>query len=254
MSEVLINSYKYAGPTFDPLTAITWDVVYWANDPSWTNPGDGNAVSSWRDASGNGRDLAQATAGNKPTFRSAVANLNNRSALQFVRDTGTSGDFLSESSGWTRAQPFTVVAIISALTDPNDGSDVWRVFGSNSNQVQLGKGYPATNEVVLYAAGADFRGTSPATTADLTSANLFTWFLNGASSAVGKNGTVGTVTATPGTQGIATATFINIRGDTWQPADQKLAFFAVYNGDFTANGQYANFKSWVASYYGLTIA
>lgn len=239
---------------FDPRTDVTWDVLYWADDPSWSNPGDGGAVSTWRDASGNGRDITQATGTSQPAFRAAVPNLNNAGAVEFVRDNQGAGDRLDEASGWTRSQPYTIVAVVSAWSDPNDGTDTFRLFSAWSGSVQAGKGYPAANEVVLYAGGADWRGTSPATTADLTSANLFTFFANGASSAIGKNGTVGTVTASPGTNPIQSNTTVGVRFDGWQPSSMKLALLGVYNGDFTADGNYTAFKTWAASFYGLTIA
>jgi hypothetical protein len=44
---------------YNPLTSITWAAAYWAADPSWTFPGDGSQVSSWRDGSGNSRTLTQ---------------------------------------------------------------------------------------------------------------------------------------------------------------------------------------------------
>lgn len=244
---VLLNPYQVGGgaPAFNPLTDVTWAAVYWASDPGWTPPADGAAVSSWSDGSGNSRTQAQATSGLRPLYRASVTNLNNRPAVEF----DGVDDVTTNTSGFTVAQPFTVVAVVSAW---GQAADPHRLFGSAAGNVQGAHGYPATNEVSLYAGGADFRGNS--VTADTTSANFFTFLFDGAGSKIGKNGTLATVTATPGTTGVGTDFVLGNRSDGLRPGASKLAFLGVYSGDFAANGQYAAFKSWAATFYGLTIA
>ena len=77
---------------------------------------------------------------------------------------------------------------------------------------------------------------------------------NEASSKLGVNGTVRTVAATPGSTTISNDWHVGRRGDTIGPAQMKLAFIGLVAGDFTAHAKYSDFKAWVASYYGLTIA
>lgn len=72
-----------APPAFDPRTQVTALHVMWADDPDWTDPGDGNAVTTWRNHSGGG-DPAEA-GGNRPTFDAVNAAYNNRATIHFTR-------------------------------------------------------------------------------------------------------------------------------------------------------------------------
>lgn len=95
---------------FSPLS-VTWHSAFWAEDPAWSNPGNGNAVSSWNDASGNGRHATQATAGNRPTFRSSTAVLNSKPTVQF----DGVNDWLSQATFTALSEPGEIV-IVGALT------------------------------------------------------------------------------------------------------------------------------------------
>jgi len=71
------------GGPFSPLD-LPWSEVLWAEDPAWTNPGDGNPVSSWRNAGsiGSAGD-ATGSGATRPIYRAAYANLNNKPAVEF---------------------------------------------------------------------------------------------------------------------------------------------------------------------------
>jgi hypothetical protein len=71
-------------PFVNPLTHGPAGLIHggWAEDPAWSNPGDGGLVTSWRNASGGG-DPAQGTVGNQPTWRKSVSIFSGRSAVQF---------------------------------------------------------------------------------------------------------------------------------------------------------------------------
>lgn len=69
------------GGAFNPLTQVTALHAVWASDPSWSNPGDGNPVDSWRNQSGGGDPASTSTA--RPIYRASVASLNNRPAVEF---------------------------------------------------------------------------------------------------------------------------------------------------------------------------
>lgn len=87
------------GGGFDPLS-ITWAHAWWAEDPGWTNPGDGNAVSSWRN-DGSQATAATSSGTNRPTFRSSYANLNSKPAVEF----DGSNDYLDTSGAADMSQP-----------------------------------------------------------------------------------------------------------------------------------------------------
>lgn len=243
MSDLLINPFVFAAPAFDPLADITWLRVYWANDPSWTNPGDGNPVSSWRDASGNADDMSQGTAASRPTFRSTVAALNNRSAIEF----DGVDDFVNGGSAEANhAQPVSVVIIATAWGAAVDNV----IFGFSGNDCRIARGYPGAEEVAIYAGGSDYSGTSRGD----ANAHLYSFLFNGASSAIGIDGDVQTTAASPGTRGYEFGHAIGAQSLGANPGDATIAFVGVYDGTFTSDTDYAAFKSWAASYYGLTIS
>lgn len=115
---------------FDPLNDIAWHTAFWAEDPNWTDPGDGNAVSQWDDASGNGRHATQATASKQPTYRSSVSAFSNQPAVQ-----GDGTDDTVRTSSFTAvSQPTTIVAVASAVV--GDDADPAIVDGYESTNRQ----------------------------------------------------------------------------------------------------------------------
>lgn len=64
-------------------TPPIWQAAFDASDPLWANPGDGNAVSSWRDASGHGFHATQATGTKQPIYRAASAGMNGKPVVSF---------------------------------------------------------------------------------------------------------------------------------------------------------------------------
>jgi hypothetical protein len=93
-------------PPFDPINAVNWKHAYWAEDPDWTNPGDGQPVDSWRDAVGN-EDAVQATEARQPIYEASAAGMGGRPALRF--DSGP--EQWLDAAGVEVDQPDTLVAI-----------------------------------------------------------------------------------------------------------------------------------------------
>lgn len=60
-----------ASKTFDPLTLSP---VAWYRPESLVALADGDPVATWPDSSGNGRDMTQASAGAKPTYKTGIVN------------------------------------------------------------------------------------------------------------------------------------------------------------------------------------
>ena len=231
-----------AAPSFNPLTAITWEAVFFAEDADWTNPGDGNAVSQWDDASANSRHASQATSGKRPIYRSSVAALNNKPALDFTR---ASQQSLSTAS-WTLAQPMSYVAV--ANLDATAGEN-YLVHGGSAASAFLGD-TNTSNKWQMYA-GTTVRESSGAPD---TAGHLFTWVYNGASSVAYLDGTSIIALGSPGTGGVIAGLNIG-RFATAETAnwDGAVAFVGVYAGDITADGQYANLKTFFAAHYNLTV-
>lgn len=93
-------------PPYDPIVGVNWIHAYWAEDPEWANPGDGNPVESWRDAIG-GEHAVQATGARRPVYEASALGMGGRPALRF--DSGP--EQWLDAAGVETDQPNTFVAI-----------------------------------------------------------------------------------------------------------------------------------------------
>lgn len=220
---------------------ISWHTAFWASDPGWSNPGDGNAVSSWRDYSGNGHTATQASGSLQPLFRSSVSALNNQPAVEF----DGSNDAMATASFTAVPQTLSVVVVFKALTLSNIDFLYDGLADPNRCIVYLN----ATVTMQFYS-GTDVN-TGLAMT---TNAQLFRATHAGASSVLERNGTsLGTFST--GTNSMTGITLCNRGpGDTGTAGKMQIAFFGLYAGDVSANANWSTFKAGVASTYGLTIA
>lgn len=221
---------------FDP-SLITWKAAYWASDPSWTNPGNGNEVTSWRDYSGNGFTLTRPAASG-PTYQSAVTELNNQPGLLF---NGTS-NALSVGSNTGTTQPNSIVVIVRAdSTAANKQRWVDNQTGVGGRQ--LIEGAYTDGKVLLYAnslASSNLTAT--------TGAFFMTALFNGASSWVERSGTRST-SISPGAANLGGLQVANASGIF---ASGVVAFVGIYQGDITANGNWSAFKAGATATYGVT--
>ncbi len=224
-------------PSFDPLVDITWAAAYFAEDPDWTPPADGGAVSQWDDGSGNARHVSQGTGTARPTYRASVAALNGKPAVQWD---GTS-DVLSSSTFTAVTQPWSWVIVADAT-----GAAAVRRAVSNNGGTSWVRRDVTTDDLTVNP------GTSNVTAAGtLTGAHLLIGVGNGASSAAILDGT-----STTGGSGTATWTIVHLGAssaatEVWAG---HIAFAGLYSGDITGNAKYADLKTWVAAHYGFAVA
>lgn len=230
----LMNEYWTAQNSFNPLTSITWHRVSWAGDPDWSNPGDGNPVSSWRDASGNDSHWT-ATGSTRPLYRASVAGLGNRPAL----DADGINDYMVGAP--TPSATFSIVLIGNSSAS----TGVTLIDSDNPNRAALAadtnwKMNAATTGDTTVAADTNYH-LFVCVFADDTYAKFS---LDGATPVTGINaGATSPTTAT---------LFANFGPGAYNGG--YMAFVGYYNGDFTQDAKYTNFKSWVGTHYGLTIA
>lgn len=201
----------------------------WAGDPAWTNPGDGNAVSSWRNGGSVGGDPAQATATAKPTFRASVAALNNRPAVEF--DGGDSLNFDVADI----AIPFYAVAV-GVLS----GSGVARTMLGFSTTTALRLGCSAGNAWFASDGTALAAGTTD------SNAHVLEAVLNGASSSLRLDGTQ-IASGAGGNTGLARFVIGASNGNNWLG---HIAFAAIYSG----SSRDANLARALGYNYGITVA
>lgn len=202
----------------------------------------GGLVSSWRDGSGNGHDVASTGAKN-PTYYTSSAKFNSKPTLMF---------------GDSSLQARLLTTIAPAIAQPN----TWVVIKSfdgtlNASQMRTIDGYTGgsgrqilggwdASHMVMYA------GTNVTPSLAIGSAaSLDVGFFSGASSWVERSGTRSS-TVDVGTNSVDA---VGIGSDTGTGAhDGQIAFVGLYSGDITAHPQWSTFKSWVATYYDITIA
>lgn len=230
-------------PAFDPLTALSWHAVFWADDPAWTPPADGGAVSSWRDGSGNGRNATQGTGTNQPAYRASEAALNGHAAVDFGND-----DVL-DTATWT-------------------GLDQWSLFMVAKYDGTAGRFFLGYSTSTAFASirqvGSDLRlrnpNTSPAVTYTQNTTNPFLiWGTLRRTSPYTMRIGVNDATATDTTGIVLVACdFLRIGGRPNATIDltidARIGIVGLYPGDITTDPAWISLKSWATDYYAITTA
>lgn len=235
-------------PTYrapDLLNVAPWAFGLWAGDTLWTPPADGAKVSTWRDGTGGGKDVTQATSGNQPTYRASVAALNNKPAVEF---TATAQNYLRQATLSVPA-PYSIVAI--AVHRGSGGSFVIGHSGSNNG---YGMGISGFNGQWTLASGTGMTGGTP--TRNVAHCQLGYTDTAGTAARVDIDGAAvvtGNAGATAVNQAVIGAGMTTgLVGAQWM--DGYLAFLGIIAGDAKAASWWADFKSLVLGQYALTIA
>lgn len=227
---------------FDP-TEINWNQMWWAEGELFqaTGPSDGVGVATWPDEMGDS-DLTGDSAG-RPLYVESTPALNNKPSFQL----GVDAFFYNTDLTTDAVQPFTIVYVLEdegPLTTVGVPVGMWEGqyyvrHGYESSGFQMNSG--VTNqqfgfgekrlggglfEAVFDEGESDFRydGTSLIDTPIQPGGGTWTYFY------VGQEG--------------------NDRS-TWFPG--KVAFVAIYPGDFKYDPSYYDFMSWVKSHYGIDV-
>ena len=197
---------------------------------------DGDAVSTWADASGNANDVTQGTASSRPTYQ--TNELNGKPCVRF----DGVDDFL-RCTTFSQAQPLTILCV-SKLTET--GIATRRMFDGATSRVLIGQQFAPD---LLFFAGS----TAP----NYTGYTLpwpwryYTGVFNGASSQQFVNGaSIGT--ANPGTQAL-TDLLVGCGFYLGSPTEFWLGDIAeliIYDSSLSA-GNLALLHAYIASKYGL---
>lgn len=240
---LLLRAHSFPATTsFTPLTAVSWKAAYWAEDPSWTNPGDGGAVASWRDGSGNSNTITEAT--NKPTFRSADSNMNGRASVEFD---GTNdklrGTFTSDS-----AQPRSIV-LIARIRSLGTSTPVILDTDTGSTKVcALFWDTTDSNKLSLYCGTAQAKYGSVS-----TGLHAIRAYVSGSSSKINLNGTTTTSAAPTGTQAMSGLTLGTNRTSANFSAI-TVGFLGIYQGDVTTDVNWPNLVTSLRNLYGVKLS
>ena len=227
---MLAIKQQAGGGSFDPLS-ITWHGVYWAEAPTWTNPGDGNAVSQWDDVSGNGAHFTQATAGSRPTYRSSVAALNGKPALEF------------DGSADTMASTHTTVAqtVTWVFVARNTGTSQGAYFDADGDFRQILSKLNATQYRMFANSVVDVGGAD-------AGAHLLIVQMSGSTSSLAEDGVTLTGTVDPGTAGVPHTRIGSSFGSSNFMAGE-MAFVGRKSGTLTTQER-SDLLAWSQSHYG----
>lgn len=231
-----------APATFDPLVDVTWHSAFFAQDPDWTPPADGGAVSQWDDGSGNGRHATQGTGGAQPTYRAAYANLNGLPAVEF----DGSADFLATSVFTVSARPAQPWSVVVVYYQASITPRSWMGITPSSSSY-FGTMMSGTDWIANGGAGAL---TGPGATAGK---HLYVAVGNGASSKIEVDGT----SVATGTIADVSATRIYLGtygGSGGAYLNGAIAFAGLYAGDVTGLPAWAALEAGFGTHYGITIS
>ena len=207
---------------------------YWANDCS--SVGDGNAVSTWPDRSGAGRDMGQIGAGLKPLYR-ATAGVNGQACIEFDQTDDTMTATIPATS-----QPFSFIQVCNVTQTPANKS-IAPVYATLATGVYMAT-YSGASEGWSLWAGTGGNSTGvPRSTAWA----FLVGFYNGTSSVLIEGAT--SYNKSPGTNATSTTLRLNTGGDAY---GCNIAYASLVTGDVRSDANWSTFKSWVTSTYGLT--
>lgn len=200
----------------------------------------GGKVSQWNDMSGNGANVTQATAGNRPTYSYNDTNFANYPSVGFVAASSTQ---LNNSQ--TLVQPCTVYCVCNTASTPAGNVAVFDSSGA------LLMGTNASLQAIYYAGGAAVLHSTPAEFVAGTPVAMCGVF-NGASSHLYINNSQSAVAnGNPGTNGTSGA--INLGGVTnsyWDGSVAEYIVFSVAHSTSTIQEIYA----YLGSRYGITVS
>ena len=181
----------------------------------------------------------QATGAKQPTYDAANAAYNNKAVVTFATD-----DVLAFDPA-DLAQPYYVVVVGNTA----GGSGVERLVGVGTNTGH-GLGDDATPDWTFSAGTAITGGTPDA------NPHLFRVTANGASSAllVDETAIVASDAGATALTVLALGAGVSTLGTYANYLNGSIAYAAVFNTDPTALPEWAAFKAWVLSEYGITVA
>lgn len=158
-------------------------------------PSNGAAVSSWKDKSGNARDLSQATPALQPTF--AVSGIGGQPAVSFTGTLAVEQNLVSGTLNF--AQPGTVY-IVCKFGSPLSNAQ-YLMDGATNRWLINNENPGTTTKIGTYAGSASADFTVPSNA--LLSPSIIVLQFNGASSLCRLNGIDrGAASANPGTSAL----------------------------------------------------
>lgn len=192
-----------------------------------------------------GVDLAQGTGSARPTYRASTAAFGNRPTVQ---GDGTD-DYLTATFGASiSSYPYYVVCVFSKSKAANASEAIWDDVSSSPTGYALftNTGASTWRTAVTVELTGGTANTNP---------HLAVVTHNGASSSIAIDGTsVASGTVGNVTDGATGVTLFAARGGATYNSGGHIALWLLFTTDPTGQAEWATFKSWCLSYYGITVA
>lgn len=222
---------------FNPLTfGPTALVAAWAEDPAWSHPANGAAVSSWRLAGSLG-EFALETFSGTPVYRSSGFGTNSKPSVDFATNQS-----LVETYGSTISQPYSIVVVGLTDTVGTTHAIVDGIGVANRAVVSV-------NAAGLFGGSAGSAGSIASPAVAAATAFVGAVEFNGASGKLSLNGGALT-TANMSTQ---TMTGMTV-GENYTGAQDwvgEVAFVGVYSGAVLTSGALTALITGLKTYYGI---
>ena len=200
---------------------------------------NGAAVGTWPNETSE-RDATEAT--NRPTFTATNASYNSKPTVNW----GASSAIKLQTATWLVAPVFPV----SVVTVGN--------FGSGGGAMH--EGLTTGDRNMLYWDGAEYwivaGGTIRTVAGGNTSPHLFVAYFDGGSGneTLSVDGAAPIINVDAGSSKATGLTLGNYGGVPNFSMRGQIALMGIYSGAITADSKWADFKSWVTSFYGITVA
>ena len=166
------------GLLVNPLDVFSPYLGFSSEDPRYTPPADGAAISTWRNGGSLGTAWDQSVAGSRPTYRASLSAFGGRPAMECE---GTD-DKVAILTGVSLAQPFSVVFL--GVTDSLSAAQI--PFGLHTGSISRGLRVSNTGQIAYNASGlVSAAGLITAGTPFLAIA-----YVDGAGSAIVLNGAI----------------------------------------------------------------
>lgn len=210
---------------------VAWWAAGWANDLSAV--GDGNAVTTWTDGTGNSRSPTQGSASDRPIYD--ADGINGNPSVSFA-----GADFLS-ITGTTLVQDHTiVVVVVPSVAD----AGVRYVGTTNSTTRGLGQTTVGSGQFTAHG-GSALGGGQPV----VSTVAIVRGYFNGLSSTLHVNGT-SVASGSAGT-GDLNRIVLGRAGDLLAAQfEGQMAFWGIFDGQVTDDANWAAVATYMADYYG----
>jgi hypothetical protein len=231
----------------DPSLMVGWHSAYWADSSDMNGYANGASVTTWYDQIG-AEDLTAATA---PVMVTSDASFSNHKSVHWTNDQSREL-IIGAASASGSAQPVSLVVIgkydsVASVNNSNTLID----GGSTSNRMLIRlHGGP------VYAI---FAGTSLRTggTPDTSPHCFMARFNHGANTAELEVDGVNVINAaSAGSHSWDGMDLGYAVGAGTSPFrfDGRIVFAGIYFGNVESDGGWATFKTWVGTYYGISVA